>query len=240
MIIKLNKLLLKSLFSVNLLLLMPALFLTSCKSTSSIIPGEQRILLENLYIEYSKLGDAYFSLEKYSEAITYYQKAMEDKELYWPCYYKVAKCYVYNSDWNHALEMYKTLLEKDPENSSLKASIAYIHSMRGDFEEALIIYDELLLLQPNNEKFIENYLAVCLGNEKILIANREKFDKTFNFFKENFAKNTNITIFQKKYDEYVEKLDKDKKEKEEANFDKTQEGIEEQSTSESSTATSKE
>lgn len=217
---KLNKLLLKSLFGISLVFLLPVLFFTSCKSTSSVIPGEQRILLENLYIEYSKLGDAYFSLEKYSEAITYYQKAMEDKELYWPCYYKVAKCYVYNSDWNHALEMYKTLLEKDPENSSLKASIAYIHSMRSDFDDALKIYDELLLLQPNNEKYIENYLAIILGNEKIFTENREKFDKSFSFFKENFAKNTNITIFQKKYDEYAEKLDKDKEETKEGNTKK--------------------
>ena len=234
---KLNKLLLKTLFSASFIFLLPVFFLTSCKSTSSIIPGEQRILLDNLFIEYSKLGDAYFGLAKYSEAITYYQKAMEDKELYWPCYYKVAKCYVYNSDWNHALEMYKTLLEKDSENSSLKASIAYIHSMRGNFEEALIIYDELLLLQPNNEKFIENYLAISLGNEKIFTDNREKFDKTFNFFKENFAKNSNITIFQKKYDEYVEKLDK---EKEEDKSSRTEEETEEKPTSETVTETSNE
>ena len=212
--LKLIKTLRNSLLTLSLLFLMPVCFLTSCKSTSSIIPGEQTILLNNLYIEYAKLGDAYFLIEKYSDAIIFYKKAMESKDLYWPCFYKVAKCYVYNSDWSHALEMYEQLLEKDPENSSLKASVAYIYSMSGHYTKALEIYKQLLTLQPNNEKFIENYLAIMLGSEDIFKENRTKFEENFQFFKDNFTKNNNITTFQKKYDEYVKKLDNKNDDKE--------------------------
>ena len=222
--IKLNKSLKTTLFTISFLFLLPVSLLTGCKSSSSLIPGEQTILLKNLYIEYAKLGDAYIAIEKYSDAINFYKKAMEEKELYWPCFYKVAKCYVYNSDWNHALEMYEKLLEKDPDNSSLKASIAYIYSMSGQYIKALDIYKELLILQPNNEKFIENYLAIMLGNEDIFKENRTNFEDKFQFFKDNFTKNSNITTFQKKYDEYVEKLDgkkKDEKSADVSNSDST-------------------
>ena len=227
--LKLNKLIKTILFSMGLVVLLSVSFLTSCKSNSSLIPGEQRILLKNLYIEYAKLGDAYFSIEKYSDAINYYKKAMEDKDLYWSSYYKVAKCYVYNSDWNHALEMYETLLSKDPENSSLKASIAYIYSMSAQYEKALSIYDELLQIQPNNEKYLENSLAIILGSEEVFKTNREKFETTFASFKENYTKNTNITIFQTKYDEYVEKLDGPKEDDKEV--DTSDENVEESTTS---------
>ena len=191
--------------------------LTCCKSNSVPIPGQQKVLLKNLYIEYSKVGDAYFDVQRYSDAIDFYQKAME--ELYWQCYYKIAKCYVFTSQWSDALEMFEILLEKDPENSSLKASIAYIYSMSGELENALNIYKDLLKIQPNNEDYIENFLAVVLGNKELFTTNKSEFEQLFSFFKENYSKNENIKIFQEKYDSYVTPPEKEKKIEEDNNLD---------------------
>ena len=37
------------------------------------------------------IADIYFSEEKFDKAITYYELAMQNKDLYWNCYYKLAK-----------------------------------------------------------------------------------------------------------------------------------------------------
>lgn len=202
------KLLKKSFF---ILFFLPLFFLTSCKSNSLPIPGQNKVILKNIHAEYMKLGDTYASLEKYSEAINYYKQAWEDKDLYNSCFYKIAQCYVYLSDWSHALPMYKDLLELDPENNSLKASVAYIYSMSGDMKNALAMYKELIAVQGNDEKIQENYLAIILGDEKFFEENKVEFEESFKLFKNNFPENNNLEIFQKKYDSYSEKLNKDKK-----------------------------
>ena len=185
-----------------LFLLLPLIFL-SCKSTDVPIPGQSTVILKNVYIEYEKLGDSYFSSEKYTEAISAYKKASEDKTLYWNCYYKIAKSYVFMSDWSNALPMYKELLSRDPENSSLKASIAYIYSMVGDYEAALSSYKEILSQQPKDEKYRENYLAIILSDKEIFENNKQDFDKSFQSFKKDYPENTNISIFEERYNKYT-------------------------------------
>ena len=68
--------------------------LISCKSTVHLpIPGEATIKQNNIYSEYMSIGDAYLDLEKFDKAITYYQKAMVNKNLYWTAYYKLGRSY---------------------------------------------------------------------------------------------------------------------------------------------------
>lgn len=193
-------------FNKQILLILLCLFslsFFSCKSTEVPIPGQSSIVLQNVYKEYVKLGDSYYSIEKYNDAIDCYKIALEDKSLYWPCYYKIAKSYVLMSDWGNALTMFETLLENDPDNSSLKASIAYIYSMAGDFNSALKYYDEIIQKQPTDEKYLENYLAILLSDKNIFIENKDDFEKSFDSFKKNFPKNENIELFNKTYEEFI-------------------------------------
>ena len=194
-----------------LFIFLPAIFFSSCKSTNILIPGQSNIILKNIHIEYEKLGDNYFSMEKYSDAITAYKKAWEDKSLYWNCYYKIAKCYVFLSDWGHALPMYEELLKKDPENSSLKASVAYIYSMTGDYEASLTLYKQIIEQQPKDEKYRENYLAIILSDKQILTENMENFNNSFESLKKDYPENTNINVFQDKYNELTA-VEKEKEE----------------------------
>ena len=62
--------------------------LTGCVSKPIPIPGENRIIIKNIYIEYSNIADKYFELEDYKNAVKYYELSMEDKNLYWQSYYK--------------------------------------------------------------------------------------------------------------------------------------------------------
>ena len=112
---------LKKLFSAKnslaVILITEALIFTSCVSNnlSVPVPGQGAVKTRNIYVEYYILGDSYFKLEDYKKAAEYYELAMRKKEQYWAAYYKLAKCYVFSSDWANALPMYKKILERDPE-----------------------------------------------------------------------------------------------------------------------------
>lgn len=188
-----------------LFVFIPFFFLSGCNSTTFLIPGQKKAVINNLYAEYFNIGNAYFDLEKYDNAIVYYKKVLESSELYNAAYYKIGQCYVYKSDWANALPIYEDLLFADPENGSLKASVAYIYSMQGQFESALSIYEDLLNEQPNNEKYLENYLAIILSERNIFLENEKAFEEAFNQLKTNFPNNKNIKSFQERYESYLEK-----------------------------------
>ena len=150
------------------------------------------------------LGDSYFKLEDYKKAAEYYELAMRKKDQYWAAYYKLAKCYVFSSDWTNAEPMYKKLLERDPENASLKAGLAYIYSMQGNFSKSISIYEELLTAQPKNQEYIENYLAVMAADEKKFEKNHaEKFIGAYDNLKEEYPENKNLKTFEDKYKELM-------------------------------------
>ena len=180
----------------------------SCESTnlSVPVPGQSRVKLLNIFVEYYNLGEAYFKLEDYKKASEYYELAMRQKDLYWAAYYKLAKCYAFTSDWVKALNMYKKLLERDPENTSLKASVAYIYSMQGDFNKAITIYEELLEIQPKSQDFLENYLIVLLADEKHLEnENSQKYISAYDTLKTEYPENKNLKIFEEKYNKLIKK-----------------------------------
>ena len=130
----------------------------SCKTTD-LIPGSNRIKIQNIYNEYLNIANVYYELEKFDKAIEYYTLAMDSKELYWACYYKLAQCYALTSKWSQAEDHYVVLQERDPENSSIKASLAYIKAMGGNVEESKKIYQELIHEHPENQLYLENYIC---------------------------------------------------------------------------------
>ena len=195
----------------NLIFLFFFMIFTSCVSKPLPIIGDQKAQLNNLYIEYMNIADIYFSEEKFDKAITYYELAMQNKDLYWNCYYKLAKSYVYQSDWQSALSMFEELQNRDPENSSIKESIAYIYAMKGEREKAIKIYDSLIKEQPENCEFLENLIAILLLNEDLT-----DVEAPFTLLKTNFPNSKNIEAFQSQIDQII-KHNEEKKKKEEPN-----------------------
>lgn len=190
-------------------LLISSLLFSSISCTSVPVPYQNETKVNNIYMEYMNIGDIYFSLEKYDNAAENYKIAMQNKELYWAVYYKLAKCYVYQNKWNEALSMYKKILKKDTENSTIKANIAYIYLMQGNFSKAEAIYDILLSEQPDNKSYLENYLAMLLANEENIFNNLDKYNLKFDYYKEKYPDDQNISKFQKKYDDLTKKLNKE-------------------------------
>ena len=181
--------------------------ISSCVSKPVPIPGEKNVHIQNIYIEYSNIADKYFELEDYQNAAKYYKLSMENKNLYWQSYYKLAKCYALLSDWKNALPMFEKLLKRDKDNHSIKASLAYIYAMQGDTKKALDIYKELLEEDSLNEKYLENYLAVLLSSKDSFVENQEEIEKIYEQIETNFPDNTNLKIFDNTKTKYLEEIE---------------------------------
>ncbi|MCR5187381.1 MAG: hypothetical protein K6C97_00490 [Treponema sp.] len=197
---KLNK---STLISVISIIFISFCFLfTSCQSFS-LIPGHSNKVFNNIYVEYVNIGDTYYKLEDYTNAIKYYNMALQNKTIYWDVYYKLAKVYAISSNWDQALPMFLKLQKRDPDNTAIKASIAYIYSMQGKIEEAKNIYEELLEIEPVNEKYLENYIALQMPDIDSYINNKSKVDESLNKLKTNFPDNKNIERFESSIREYT-------------------------------------
>lgn len=203
------KLLKKSIIILQLLTL-TSFGLISCKSNKVIpVPGEDIAIMNNIYVEYSNIGDTYYKLEDFNNAAKYYEMAMKNRKLYWSSYYKLAKCYALTSDWSKALPMYKKILKRDPDNNSIKASLAYIYSMQGDLKESKKLLKELLEIDNHNEKYIENYLAILMVDEENYKKNKEEVQEYLNLLKENFQENKNIERFENSIKKFEPEQKKD-------------------------------
>ena len=183
--------------------------LISCKSTVHLpIPGEATIKQNNIYSEYMSIGDAYLDLEKFDKAITYYQKAMVNKNLYWTAYYKSGRSYALSKKWKEAKKVYFDLLKRDPENISVRMSLAYITAMEGDLDSAEEIYKSLWNNNSDNSEILVNYINVLIANNNVSEA--KNLIKTL---KEKFQENKNIESFEKKIEELSKEVLEDFTEK---------------------------
>ena len=161
----------------------------SCSSNKFAfpIPGENATAITNIYAEYLNIADIYFSLEKFDKAETYYKAAMGNKDIYWHAFYKLAKCYAYQSKWGDAQAAYETMLKRDPENISLQSSIAYIYAMNGNTEKSINMYCELLEKSPDQSELLENYICVLLAADK-----KEEAGEQYNLLKEKFPESKRL------------------------------------------------
>ena len=218
--------------------------LISCTSNNLTVPvpGQSGAKLRNIYVEYYNLGESYYKLEDYKKAAEYYELAMRKKDQYWASYYKLAKCYVFTSEWNNALPMYKKILQRDGANDSIKASIAYIYSMQGNYKQAKKLYQELIDSQPTNQDYLENYIAILIADEKRFKKNSELYLQLYEKLKTEYPENKNLTTFDEKYKTLMEIEDEGTEESEDEdvedeNEDGETEGEGEKSSPDSSPST---
>ena len=180
--------------------------LLSCASAELRVPGEAKIILKNISIEYYNIAEAYMGVKKYDKAAEYYQLAMRNEELYLLSYYKLARSYALAKNWEEAQKSYEYLLSLDPENTMIKTSLAYITAMSGEIYAAILKYKELLDLNPYDEGLLENYLALLIN-----VGRGEDAEVSFFILKEKFPDNKQISTFAQKLAEIVDNFDPDKK-----------------------------
>lgn len=167
----------------------------SCSTVDKIIPGKDEAVEKSITAEYIKIAEAYEQLKDYPKAISYYEQAMKSKagsELGDSAYYNIGRCYALAKDWSHAEEIYKTLLEKDPDNTNLKSSLAYINAMKGDLKTAAEQYSALVQENPTDSSLLKNLISVLLADNK-----KAEAEKQFVIFKGKFPDDSAVLEIEK-------------------------------------------
>ena len=175
----------------------------SCASSGNLIPGQNKVKLQNIYSEYYNIAEAYFNLKNYSKALTYYNLCLENQSLHNNAYYKSGLCYIYTKKWDEALQIFSELYKNDAENASLKSTFAYINFMKDDKEKAISLYEELYSQYPKNMEYLENLIAVYIAKE-----DNSMVEEKLAVLKEKFPSSTKIS----KIEEYLQKLNKENQE----------------------------
>ncbi len=183
-------------------LLSISFFFLSCSSNLRI-PGESNILIKNICSEYYSIAEGYTNIKNYKKAAEYYKLAMRDKSLKPSASYKLARSYALAKDWENAEKTYIELLKIDNDNSEIKASLAYIHGMKGDTELALKEYEELIIANPNIQTYLENYINLLIFTKKMDIA-----EEQIEILKQRFPESVSIKDFSKKLQDYKQSIEK--------------------------------
>ena len=184
----------------GILFLLP---LSSCTSQYGLnVPGQSRIIIKNLSIEYYNIAEAYVENKNYAKAAEYYKLAMRDKALYAQCFYKMGRAYALAKDWENAYSVYSELLERDKENTDLRLSLIYIKAMKGDVDEALLDYKALFEAYPNNQTVLENYISLLVETGKGELA-----EKQLAVLKATFPDSKLISTLTPKIAELVDNMD---------------------------------
>ena len=165
----------------------------SCKTTGFFAPGEKKVVVDNIYVEYYNIAEEYFKIPNYQKAADYYLKAARNKEISNASYFKAARSYALAKDWNKSLDIYLEILKHDKDNESVKESVAYIYAMSGDFEKSERYYLELLSTCPDLSRVLVNYTIVLATLEKY-----EEAAKQLELLKEKFPDEKKIQELDEK------------------------------------------
>ena len=167
--------------------------LCGCKSTRIYVPGEKKVIIENIYGEYYSIADEYFKMKNYSKAAEFYTKAASSENLHNAAYFNAARSFALAKNWDEAKKIYLEIEAADGENFEVKQGLAYIYAMSGEFEKAEEIYNDLIETNPDLSEALVNYTIILLSQEKY-----EEAKSNMDLLKEKFPDEEKIKTIQEK------------------------------------------
>lgn len=169
----------------------------SCSGTAHLpVPGEKNAVESNISVEYYSIASSYEELKNYKKAIDYYNLAKKNKKMRASSEYKIARCYALLKDWDNAQAGFEKILKKDPSNTNIKISFAYIMAMRGDLEASSQLYSTLVSENSTDVSILKNYISVLCARGMFDEANVQ-----LAVLKEKFPDDADISGIEKKLQE---------------------------------------
>ena len=162
-------------------------------------------MVSNFFLSFYKLifGRYFFSIgikaknnKNYKKAIDYYNLAKKNKKMRASSEYKIARCYALLKDWDNAQAGFEKILKKDPSNTNIKISLAYIMAMRGDLEASSQLYSTLVSENSTDVSILKNYISVLCARGMFDEANVQ-----LAVLKEKFPDDADISGIEKKLQE---------------------------------------
>lgn len=169
----------------------------SCSGTAHLpVPGEKNAVESNISVEYYSIASSYEELKNYKKAIDYYNLAKKNKKMRASSEYKIARCYALLKDWDNAQAGFEKILKKDPSNTNIKISLAYIMAMRGDLEASSQLYSTLVSENLTDVSILKNFISVLCARGMFDEANVQ-----LAVLKEKFPDDADISGIEKKLQE---------------------------------------
>lgn len=169
----------------------------SCSGTAHLpVPGEKNAVESNISVEYYSIASSYEELKNYKKAIDYYNLAKKNKKMRASSEYKIARCYALLKDWDNAQAGFEKILKKDPSNTNIKISLAYIMAMRGDLEASSQLYSTMVSENSTDVSILKNYISVLCARGMFDEANVQ-----LAVLKEKFPDDADISGIEKKLQE---------------------------------------
>ena len=98
---------------------------------------------------YCLLGDIYRTLGRYDDAITEYKMAIWLDNLNITAYTALCLCYEDCGDYDSAIDIYKKLINIQPDIAEYHGNLANILYLKGEIKEAVAHYQTAITLNPN-------------------------------------------------------------------------------------------
>ncbi len=129
-----------------------------------------------------RIGDAYYALKDYEQAIGYYQKAEDSKDGGDYALYQISNSYYRSNQSYEAVTTLRTLLKKYPESSlaqHAQYNIGYIYFLTGNYEQAIDEFHTVISRYPGTP-----WAARAQYNIGDAYYNASKFGKAVNAYKQ--------------------------------------------------------
>lgn len=173
--------------------------LCGCETTRIYVPGEKKVVIENIYGEYYAIADEYFKLKKYQKAAEFYTKAASSEALHNAAFFNAARSFALAQKWDEAKKIYLEIEAADGGNLEVKQGLAYIYAMSGEFEKSEALYESLVEANPDVSEILVNYTVLLLTQEKYVQA-----ESRLAQIKEKFPDEQKIKSIQEKIDAWKE------------------------------------
>ncbi|MCS6795628.1 MAG: tetratricopeptide repeat protein [Raineya sp.] len=137
---------------------------------------------------YSKIGDLYKYQQQYTQAIVFYEKALEQPNI--PIAHKInildkkAFCHKMNQDYNNAYASYKEIynMSKDQKkNTSLLKELAHLSKLTQKYRESMKYVEKLLEIHEQENDYVE--ISNDYNNLGFLAQKMKDIESSQNYFK---------------------------------------------------------
>lgn len=102
------------------------------------------------------LGQAYFRLKKYEDAVKYLSKAVEIDSTLWKAHNLLGIIYDYHGKYNLSVLEYKSAIALKPRKGFLYNNLGISYSLMGKYEKAVQAFNEALKIDKSDAKIYNN------------------------------------------------------------------------------------
>ncbi|MBW8052062.1 MAG: tetratricopeptide repeat protein [Cytophagales bacterium] len=113
-----------------------------------------------------RVGEAYYQLARYEEALKYFKKAVKLKPLHLDFQNKLGSAYMQSGDLQKAKNTFEFIITENPKYVPAISNLGYLYLILNRPDRAKILYDKAINLDPDNEPALLNIAGWYIYHEE--------------------------------------------------------------------------